>query len=508
MPRKRKTNQIGRHLVYTVDELCAVVGCGKPIIKTLVQDLGLPIHGTRPTLIYGGDAKRAFKALERKAPTGPHQALCLRCQAMRTPVFARTEVVDHGPTTRWIKGPCAICGTGLNRITRIVDVPRIMAAIENANKNGVLHCTREDAPIENPRSAPPLSFAARPLENLRQRRAFARHLAGGRGLASGTVKIHIAALEEFEAFTGYRDFKAFRRRDAEDFRQHLRDAISPKSGRSLSLATIKQRTAFVHAFFVWLSQQDGYRRTITQDKYEQFNLTRREAALARVRDERPVPTLGEVEEVLGCLPHETEIERRDRALFAFIALTGLRAQAVIDLRLKHVNLERATVRQDPREVRTKFAKDMTTSFFPIGGSVQGIVEDYVRWLRTEKRFAPDDPLFPKANKLRMGKFAFRYEGLSRLPWTCTNPLREAVNNAFEQAGCLPYGPHVFRHMLAQEGNRVATTHEEFKAWSQNLGHSDVRTTQTSYAMLAGPQQTEIIDRMRAKSAKERGKKVA
>jgi integrase/recombinase XerD len=58
---------------------------------------------------------------------------------------------------------------------------------------------------------------------------------------------------------------------------------------------------------------------------------------------------------------------------------------------------------------------------------------------------------------------------------------------------LPYfNPHSFRKTLAQLGEKLCRTHEQFKAWSQNLGHEKVLTTFSSYGEVAAERQREII----------------
>ena len=42
------------------------------------------------------------------------------------------------------------------------------------------------------------------------------------------------------------------------------------------------------------------------------------------------------------------------------------------------------------------------------------------------------------------------------------------------------------------GERTCRTPEQFKAWSQNLGHEDVLTTFTSYGAVSPHRQAEII----------------
>jgi hypothetical protein len=51
------------------------------------------------------------------------------------------------------------------------------------------------------------------------------------------------------------------------------------------------------------------------------------------------------------------------------------------------------------------------------------------------------------------------------------PIRAIFREAFERAG-VPYAnPHSFRATLAGLGEKLCISPEEFKAWSQNMGHA-------------------------------------
>ena len=53
-------------------------------------------------------------------------------------------------------------------------------------------------------------------------------------------------------------------------------------------------------------------------------------------------------------------------------------------------------------------------------------------------------------------------------------------------------PHSLRKTLSQLGERICRTPEEFKAWSQNLGHENVLTTFTSYGEVSLHRQAELL----------------
>ena len=107
-------------------------------------------------------------------------------------------------------------------------------------------------------------------------------------------------------------------------------------------------------------------------------------------------------------------------------------------------------------------------------------------------FGPDDPLFP-ATRVTLGHdHQFEAAGLSRAHWSNATPIRMIFKDAFTRAGLPYFNPHSFRRTLAQLGERLCHTPEEFKAWSQNLGHETVLTTFSSYGEVARDRQAKLI----------------
>lgn len=72
------------------------------------------------------------------------------------------------------------------------------------------------------------------------------------------------------------------------------------------------------------------------------------------------------------------------------------------------------------------------------------------------------------------------------------PIRIIFKEAFENTGLSYFNPHNFRNTLVQLGEKICKTPEEFKAWSQNLGHEKVMTTFMNYGQVTGQRQGEII----------------
>ena len=83
-------------------------------------------------------------------------------------------------------------------------------------------------------------------------------------------------------------------------------------------------------------------------------------------------------------------------------------------------------------------------------------------------------------------------GLRRNGWKTTGPIRAVFRNAFAAANLPYFNPHSFRDTLVQFGERNSPNIEVFKAWSLNLGHSNIGTTLNSYGSMSASRQAELI----------------
>ena len=118
--------------------------------------------------------------------------------------------------------------------------------------------------------------------------------------------------------------------------------------------------------------------------------------------------------------------------------------------------------------------------------------DWVRFLRDEKLWGNDDPLFPSTRVALGTTCQFEAAGVQRGHWSTATPIRTIFRVAFEHAGLPYFHPHSLRKTLARLGEVVCKSPEEFKAWSQNLGHEKVLTTFLSYGSVATERQGAII----------------
>jgi len=307
-----------------------------------------------------------------------------------------------------------------------------------------------------------------------------------------TVDATAKALSRFESYTNYRDFKAFHFEQAVAFKNYLSEQKGQKSREKLSKATLHATLTQLKRFFQWLAWQPGYKSRVQYADAEYFNLSDKDTRVATAKRQQRFPTIEQIKHVINVMPTKTEIELRNRALVAFTLLTGARDSAIASLKLKHVDLIAGFVNQDARDVKTKFSKTFNTFFFPVGEEICTIVSEWVSYLRDEKLWSNDDPLFPMTLVVSGPDKQFIASGIAREHWSTASPIRSIFREAFMSAGLPYFNPHSFRNTLAQLGEEVCKTPEQFKAWSQNLGHEKVLTTFLSYGEVACQRQGEII----------------
>jgi integrase len=334
--------------------------------------------------------------------------------------------------------------------------------------------------------------------NERIKRKYFAFLKEAKRHSESTVDAAAKALNRFEVYAKYRDFKKFHFEQAIAFKRHLAEQKGLQSGKKLSKATLHATLTQLKRFFQWLAWQPGYKSRIQYSDAEYFNLSDKDTRIATAKRHQKAPTMEQIKHVISTMPTETEIERRNHALVAFTLLTGARDSAIASMKLKHVDLIDGCVNQDAREVKTKFSKTFNTFFFPVGEEVSGIVSEWVSYLRDEKLWGNDDPLFPATRVALGASRQFEAAGLKRVHWSTATPIRKIFREAFVNAGLPYFNPHSFRNTLVQLGQEVCKTPEQFKAWSQNLGHEKVLTTFLSYGEVACQRQGEIIRSLAAK----------
>ncbi len=333
-------------------------------------------------------------------------------------------------------------------------------------------------------------------ENERVKRKYLIFLKEAKRQDESSLDAVAMALSRFEKYTKYRNFKAFRFEQAVGFKKHLAKQENKQTGNKLSKATQNSTLRYLKGFFQWLAMQIGYKSRINYTDSEYFNLSEKDTRVATARRVKPVPTIEQIKHVIENMPVGTAIEKRNRALIAFTLLTGARDSAIASLKLKHVDLIENSLFQDARDVNTKYSKTFTSYFFPVGDEVRQIVVEWVNYLKTDLLYGNDEPLFPKTNVIQGDAKTFVPCEFKKEHWATASPIRSIFKEAFISAGLQYFNPHSFRSTLVRYGENLCQSPEEFKAWSQNLGHEGVLTTFYSYGDVQPQRQAEIIQHLR------------
>lgn len=329
-------------------------------------------------------------------------------------------------------------------------------------------------------------------ENERIKRKYFHFIREADGKDEKTVEKIASAIFRFEKAINFKPFKRFNTEQAVSFKRRLQTAKNPTTGKPLSKSTIDSILRELRGFFRFLAGQQGYKSKISYSDAAYFNNNMNDARVAHAHRETCFPTVEQARHAFDQMPKDTEIERRNRALFAFLLLTGARIAAIASLKLKHIDLIEGCVYQDARDVNTKRAKTFTTWFLPIDEEYTAVFYEWVTYLRDEKLFGNEDALFPKP-EMGIGEVGgFEVAGLSRETYQSSTALRDTIKQAFINAGLPSFAPHSFRKTIVKWGDKAYPDRESFKAFSLNIGHSETSTTMSAYYPISTERQAELI----------------
>jgi len=334
----------------------------------------------------------------------------------------------------------------------------------------------------------------RSSENTRIKRKYFAYLRGAEQLSDATIEKVAVSLTFFETAMGFKDFKRHNLTWPERLKETLIDATNA-AGKPLSRSTRSNHMRHVRGFIRWLADKPGYKSRIGWSDAEYYKLSRKDERVASEHRDPIYPMPDHALMAFRAMSDDTELQRRDRAIFAFFLMTGARVKATSTLKLKRIDMVNKTVNQDARDVDTKAAKTFLTAFYIIAPEVWEAFARWVAYLYDVKFFGPEDPLFPKCGIANNAHGNFVSETVARAHWAQTGSIRAIIKDTFQRVHMTAYGPHSFRHMLTHIGMDICITPRALKAWSLNFGHSDVMTTLQNYGKLTSREQVAEIQKL-------------
>src|SRR5207253_9847215 len=117
-----------------------------------------------------------------------------------------------------------------------------------------------------------LAMTKHNAENERIKRKYFAYLKEAKRHGEPTVDASAKALNRFEVYTKYRDFRMFHPEQAIAFKKRLAEQKGERSGEKLSKATLHATLAQLKRFFQWLVWQPGYKSRFQYSDAEYFNL--------------------------------------------------------------------------------------------------------------------------------------------------------------------------------------------------------------------------------------------
>jgi len=311
------------------------------------------------------------------------------------------------------------------------------------------------------------------------------------GFSDKTVVSILRHIALFDVFTNHQNYTAIRRDMVIGFKKFLEGKLSAKDNEQRSASTIVHTLINLRKFFHWLENKSGV-KSVEPDIGDYFSPSREMNTLASAgTDGRFVPSLEQVRSLILTMPDKDFIQRRNRALLAFLLLSGVRISALLSLKIQHIDIENRTVFQDARVVQTKNSKTMRAAWFPAGEDIESI---FIEWISEYRKNSAkeDSPLFPKGpDPIRL-----TYDRNYDIPLIDQGTIRKIIRHICSLADIPYFNPHAVRKTLALLGNEVCRTAKQRKAWSQNLGHEHIATTDNYYAKLDTKEQFATIEEIR------------
>jgi site-specific recombinase XerD len=281
---------------------------------------------------------------------------------------------------------------------------------------------------------------------------FDQHLVSQRGLSGHTVLSYrdtFKLLLEFACREGHKSVTEVTLADltadlVHRFLRHL------ENDRHNGIVTRNLRLAAIHSFFRYLATVDPRHLTHSHTIIA-VPFKRRPHRVAQYLER------DEVQEVFRQIDCRTLFGQRDDALLRMLYNTGMRAQELVDLDVRHVRFSR------PFTVLI-FGKGRKERVCPLWHETVASMKSYLQ--TRSVRFTDAVPLFLNTDGNRLTRYGVRYivtHRISRAAQHCPTLLTRSIT------------PHTWRHTTAMHLLQSNVDLAMIRSW---LGHASIETTNT------------------------------
>ncbi len=317
-------------------------------------------------------------------------------------------------------------------------------------------------------------------DNEKMKKRYEKYLIGADEAAVSTVDQYLRAINMLERCNNYLDFRKYDVDNILKFKEEIRS--HERNGKPVSPRTTRTFLLHVRKFFGWLCIQPGYKATKILILIAYLKPNKTEDRLSSTSQVTDVPDIEYVLALCGSIKINCDIDLRDRALIAFLLMTGIRIRAAISLPYCCIDKETLIVDQDPdKNVKTKFGKRIISIVFPFDQKLINYIKTYLELLSLQG-FKPEEPIFSK-NEIEYdpSENLFVNPGkLSHKFWEGSMGVGQMLKRRSIEAGLKYYSPHKFRHGTSHILYNLGLDACEAKVISQALGHECISTTFAYY----------------------------
>ncbi len=505
--RKPDKRRVADNITYSVPEIALLYDKAETTIGDWLTK-GLPtIDNLEPTLVFGWQLKRWHQSwwASRKTNCGSTGFYCSPCRGLRSIKSGSLEIIPTNSRAFRVLAVCTDCNAKMFRMVKAENIAELYAQDRKPDEeNGFINSgTQPNNALKSKHyeSTPQLDDQntasvglvdklatlnqPRNPVNERLKRNYYLHLKHACGLSDLSIEKRVIALLRFEAFIDWKGVESFSRQTALEYKAYL--TTTP-----LQLQTrVAELRGLMH-FLNWViaSRTTSLHFDALDVAYLRATIAERNACqTTRIVE---FPSVLQSLEAFRSMPNRSDLDLEARAIFGLLASTGIRIGAVRTLRLKHVDIVRRLIHQDPTEVETKFRREIFSFILDVEEEFGQALFEWIRKLKQDLDFGSNDPLFPKTLLSNVPNCIFGERMLVRQPYDCTQRLAKIIKSAFQNVGMVPYPPHRFRNMLVHEMYARELSPSQVRAWSQNLGHMSPKTSLVSYGRLTIEEQEAII----------------
>ena len=495
MTRRYDPTRAKRHWVYSRSDIEALFGVSETTVTNWIKRGLNPVDDHRPQLFSGYELRRFLNDMSWPYGRAPKDGrlYCCQCPGFNALRQGNIRTSSMGIDCLSVAGLCSACHNPLQAVVPAADIAEIIGASLNIPRHSSAGKS-EGVSEETERSGakiPPETTSS----NLRWLYAYRRFLEEHQNFKGSTVDGHLSAVSRMSAFLRHKRYEAVTIDDAVRFKAWLRRRVEAEDDEALSITTIGHVLDRCRAFFTWLERQPGPSAVIDLPGY--FSLSRGERALEAGMSKGTSLSFDQALCLFLAMPDEGPVALRNRAIIAMFITTGIRIQALITLRGRHVNCRTRWINQDPREVETKNGKHIRTYCLDLDNGLLAAIETWSDW-RTDHGFGANAPFFLPDRYLQANPIGFGHQpdaGETAEGWKSGDPVQKIIKEAASAAGLTdPIASHDFRRILqpflAQRGQMMVV---EEVALQLNFGHTPVETIRKHYAGMSDDNREIALD---------------